>query len=75
MPGRARGAVISEAVELAAEYSTEASSRFVNGVLARLATDLRPDEATGIAVPELADPGDGVRAVASPELPADTPTG
>lgn len=38
------GAVISEAVDLAAEYSTDASSRFVNGVLARLAGELRPDE-------------------------------
>lgn len=38
------GAVISEAVELAAEYSTDASSRFVNGVLARLARELRPEE-------------------------------
>lgn len=37
-------AVISEAVELAAEYSTDGSSRFVNGVLARLAGELRPDE-------------------------------
>ena len=40
------GAVISEAVDLAAEYSTDSSSRFVNGVLARLAGDLRPDEPT-----------------------------
>jgi len=38
------GAIISEAVELAAEYSTEASSKFVNGVLARLAAELRPNE-------------------------------
>ncbi len=38
------GAVISEAVELAGEYSTDSSSRFVNGILGRLATDLRPDE-------------------------------
>lgn len=37
-------AVISEAVELAGEYSTDASSRFVNGVLARLAVEYRPDE-------------------------------
>ncbi len=40
------GAVISEAVELAAEYSTDSSSRFVNGVLARVAAELRPDEPT-----------------------------
>lgn len=38
------GAVISEAVELASEYSTESSGRFVNGVLARLAVELRPGE-------------------------------
>lgn len=43
------GAVISEAVDLAAEYSTDSSSRFVNGVLARLAGELRPDEPTGSA--------------------------
>lgn len=35
------GAVLSEAVELAGEYSTDASSRFVNGVLAALADHLR----------------------------------
>lgn len=38
------GAIISEAVELATEYSTDSSSRFVNGILARLAHDLRPEE-------------------------------
>ncbi len=37
-------AVISEAVDIAGQYSTDASSRFVNGVLARLATELRPEE-------------------------------
>ena len=41
-------AVISEAVELAAEYSTDGSSRFVNGVLARLAIELRPDEPNAV---------------------------
>ena len=35
------GAVISEAVELASEYSTDESSRFVNGVLARIAEEVR----------------------------------
>jgi N utilization substance protein B len=35
-------AVLTEAVELAAAYSTAESSRFVNGVLGRLAADLRP---------------------------------
>ncbi len=38
------GAIISEAVELAGEYSTEASSRFVNGLLAKVAERFRPDE-------------------------------
>ena len=36
------GAVISEAVELAQRYSTDDSSRFVNGVLAAIATKVRP---------------------------------
>jgi N utilization substance protein B len=34
--------VISEAVELAKQYSTDDSGRFVNGVLSALAADLRP---------------------------------
>ena len=37
------GVVISEAVELAKLYSTEESGRFVNGVLASIATAVRPD--------------------------------
>ncbi len=36
------GAVISEAVELATQYSTEDSGRFVNGVLATIAAIVRP---------------------------------
>ena len=36
--------VISEAVRLAKIYSTERSGGFVNGVLARLAGELRPGE-------------------------------
>lgn len=36
--------VIDEAIELAKEYSTEESGRFVNGVLAALGRELRPDE-------------------------------
>jgi transcription antitermination protein NusB len=41
--------VISEAVELAKRYSTADSGRFVNGVMARLARELRPegDDAEG----------------------------
>jgi N utilization substance protein B len=37
-------AIISEAVDLAAEYSTDASSRFVNGVLAKVAERFRVGE-------------------------------
>ncbi|HEX2272463.1 MAG TPA: transcription antitermination factor NusB [Acidimicrobiales bacterium] len=36
------GVVLSEAVELATRYSTEDSGRFVNGVLARIADEVRP---------------------------------
>jgi N utilization substance protein B len=36
------GAILSEAVELASRYSTEESGRFVNGVLAHIARDVRP---------------------------------
>ena len=40
------GAVISEAVELAQRYSTDDSSRFVNGVLASIAGAVRPQPET-----------------------------
>lgn len=36
------GAIISEAVELAHRYSTDESGRFVNGMLARIAEEVRP---------------------------------
>ena len=36
------GVVISEAVELAQQFSTDDSARFVNGMLARIAEDVRP---------------------------------
>lgn len=36
------GAAISEAVELAKQYSTDESGRFVNGVLASVALKVRP---------------------------------
>ena len=36
------GAVINEAVELASQYSTDDSGRFVNGVLAAIARHVRP---------------------------------
>jgi transcription antitermination protein NusB len=43
-PDIPKGVVISEAVELAKQYSTKDSGRFVNGMLARIAEDLRPHE-------------------------------
>jgi len=39
------GAILSEAVDLAGRYGTDDSSRFVNGLLASAAAELRPDEA------------------------------
>lgn len=36
------GVVLSEAVELAGVYSTDESGRFVNGVLAAVAAEIRP---------------------------------
>ncbi|CAN5810436.1 transcription antitermination factor NusB [soil metagenome] len=39
------GAVISEAVELAKQFSTDDSGRFVNGVLGQIATEVRPPSA------------------------------
>ena len=36
------GAILSEAVELAKAYSTDDSGKFVNGVLARIAEEVRP---------------------------------
>ncbi|HEX4862917.1 MAG TPA: transcription antitermination factor NusB [Acidimicrobiales bacterium] len=41
-------AVISEAVELAGEYSTDESGRFVNGVLAAIAGQVRPEESSPV---------------------------
>ncbi|MFI5045559.1 MAG: transcription antitermination factor NusB [Acidimicrobiia bacterium] len=41
-PEMPTGVVISEAVELAKQYSTKDSGRFVNGLLSRIAEELRP---------------------------------
>ena len=38
------GVVLAEAVDLASRYSTSESSRFVNGILSRIASHVRPDE-------------------------------
>jgi N utilization substance protein B len=40
-PDLPTGVVISEAVELAKQYSTKDSGRFVNGLLSRIAEELR----------------------------------
>jgi N utilization substance protein B len=45
-PDLPTGVVISEAVELAKQYSTKDSGRFVNGMLGRIAEDLRAPEQT-----------------------------
>jgi transcription antitermination protein NusB len=43
VPETPAAVVITEAVELAKEYSTKDSGRFVNGLLARIAEEARPD--------------------------------
>jgi transcription antitermination protein NusB len=42
MPDVPTAAAISEAVELAKQYSTKDSGRFVNGLLSRIAESVRP---------------------------------
>jgi len=44
-PGVPLAVVLDEAVELAKQYSTEDSGRYVNGVLAAIAVETRPGEA------------------------------
>jgi N utilization substance protein B len=46
VPDTPTGVVISEAVELAKEYSTKDSGRFVNGMLGRIAEEVRSAPAT-----------------------------
>ena len=43
MPETPTAVAITEAVELAKQYSTKDSGRFVNGLLARITEDVRPD--------------------------------
>ena len=50
-PGTSVGTIIDEAVELAKRYSTEQSGRFVNGVLATLASRERQSDTAGGADP------------------------
>ena len=44
MPDVLTGAVITEAVELARQYSTKDSGRFVNALLSRIAEEVRPPD-------------------------------
>ena len=46
------GVVLSEAVELAQQYSTDDSSRFVNGVLAAIADEVRPPDGEQVQADE-----------------------
>ena len=43
LPDVPTAVILSEAVDLATQYSTDESGRFVNGVLASIASDIRPD--------------------------------
>lgn len=52
-PGVPTAAVVSEAVELASEYSTDESGRFVNGLLARIAGEVR--DADGVPLEWVVD--------------------
>jgi N utilization substance protein B len=51
--------VLSEWVTLAGEYSTTDSSRFVNGVLSRIAQEIRPDDAGNAGGAGVLDAPDG----------------
>ncbi len=44
-PDVPKAVVIDEAVELAKQYSTEESGRFVNGMLARISEEVRAGDA------------------------------
>jgi len=53
------GVVLAETVDLASRFSTDGSGRFVNGLLARVARELRPtadDAAAPTAEPEAPEP-------------------
>src|SRR3546814_20464391 len=45
------GVVLSEVVELASRFSTDGSGRFVNGLLARIAREVRPRTSVEAAPP------------------------
>ena len=71
LPDVPTGVVISEAVDLAGRFSTDESSRFVNGMLSRIAEAVRPPKGRGAsrAVPVLeAEPVDAEVVGAGPAI-------
>lgn len=64
LPDVPTGAAISEAVELAKRYSTDDSGKFVNGMLSRIAEEVRPGAATR---PERSGGSDPAEPSGSPE--------
>jgi N utilization substance protein B len=65
------GAVISEAVELAQRFSTDESSRFVNGMLARIAEAVRPGPSGPMSGTEAVRPSSHAEAVDAEAVAAD----
>lgn len=60
------GVIISEAVELAQRYSTDESSRFVNGMLARIAETVRPGSGSPPMLASESEPVDAEAVGAEP---------
>lgn len=70
-PGVPTPAVVSEAVELASQYSTDESGRFVNGLLARIATEVRGEGGPVTPLSPTADEGAPVRSSVRPTRAVD----
>lgn len=67
-------AVVSEAVELASQYSTDESGRFVNGLLARIATETRGEGGTHKRpTDDVVEPDTEPEAAATPGVTAAVP--
>jgi transcription antitermination protein NusB len=56
LPDVPTAVVISEAVELAKQYSTDDSGRFVNGMLSAIAAELRPPRSVPVPVSKAVEP-------------------
>jgi hypothetical protein len=69
------GVVISEAVELAGRFSTDESSRFVNGMLARIAEEIRPPSGKAAGRGSEAEPVDAKVVGAGPAVDDQAATG